>query len=121
MNSIYDVANYFIKRSLCNEEVITPQKVQALSFLVVEIGKTINISFIEDDFLITQGNIKNKGLSEKYIGLKVIRDLDSNFNVNSFSQKEMNLLDYVWNKYGWKYEYSPYLKTIINKYVNGSQ
>lgn len=118
MHSIYDVANYFIKRSLCNEEVITPQKVQALCFLVVEIGKEANISFDEDDFTLIQGDIKNKGLDKKYNNLKVIKDLDVNFNINSFSQKERNILDYVWHRYGWKYEYSPYLKTIINEYSN---
>lgn len=104
MASIFDVANYFISRAQIQEEsIVTPLKLQKLCYyaqawsLVWDNKKLFN-----EEFEAWAHGPANHELFTKYHQYKFnpITEIDDNFNVDVFTEEQLETLDAVWNAYG---------------------
>ena len=85
MINIFDVANFFVKRALDSEEVMQ----QTLCYLAQENG------ICYSPFIIKSGEVSNKELSNKYKGIKIIKEVDKDYIPNKFSLEEIDILNSI--------------------------
>lgn len=105
MVTIYDVANYFIKKSNDDDEnSMTPLKLQKLCYYAQAWSLVWdNKELFNEDFEAWVHGPANHNLFNKYRSSarnEVINTVDEDFNENIFNCEQRETLDVIWKEYG---------------------
>jgi uncharacterized phage-associated protein len=100
MNSLYNVADYFINRS-DDENPMTPLKLQKLCYYAQAWSLVWDgVELFPDDFQAWIHGPANYDLYCKYKNFKTISEVSEDYNINSFNSQQLETLDAVWDAYG---------------------
>ena len=105
MITIYDVANYFIKKANDDaENSMTPLKLQKLCYYAQAWSLVWDEKEIfKEDFQAWVHGPANYRLFKKYQGItrnSNIDEIDETFDENTFSDEQIETLNVVWDEYG---------------------
>lgn len=105
MVTIFDVANYFIKKSNSDEESsITPLKLQKLCYYAQAWSLVWdNKELFKEEFEAWVHGPANYDLFKKYqqsTRNSIIEKVDNDFDEGIFNEEQIETLDVIWNEYG---------------------